>query len=423
VNEPARDGELGLGALLFSGIYYTFADYWDTAHPELWESTTALASFVVALRARTPWQRDAGAGALATLAFMFKFPAGLPALGVAALCAWRAIQERRPAQSPVGEWKSGALAVLAAAGRFLCGVVPVVVLTLLPFLFGGKLATMWEILGVYIFHYAEQAPPVRGVIGWFRIEQGGGLFWASATLGLIAGLLAWERRDRELGFRVAWLALGTVLAFGSVVMQKRYFTYHFVAASSFMAALCALGIRALPRTHGAPSWRAFAFVIALIALAFRLEPATGKGQSYRGHVKALLAYKRGEGTKDAWLGGLERRRTLDSPLYAQHLADQLNRLKQPGDTLCTRGFLTPLYPLTGMTCPSRHIVEENVSTGLPDWKREYRTTLEQHPPTFLVSFSDRPRDLKYLEQRGYKLVYQEHLFRIMSLRGAPAKAK
>jgi hypothetical protein len=306
----------------------------------------------------------------------------------------------------------------------LCGVVPVVALTVVPFLVGGKLSTMWEILGVYIFHYAEQAPPVKGLVGWFRIEQGGGVLLFATALGLTAGLLAWERRDRELGFRVIWLLLGSVLALGSVMMQKRYFTYHFVAIGSFLATLCALGMRAIPRERSAPSWRAFGFVLLMIALAFRLEPATGKGQSYRGHVKGLLAYKRGEIKRDAWLGTLEPRRSLDSPLYAQHLADQLNRLKQPGDTLCTRGFLTPLYPLTGMTCPSRHIVEENVNTGLPDWKREYRTTLEKHPPTFMVTFGDRARDLKYLKEHGYKLVYQEHLFRIMSRRdAAPPKVE
>jgi hypothetical protein len=419
----SRDGEYGLGALVFAGIYYTFFDYWDTAHPELWESTAALAALVVALRARTPWQRDAGAGALATLAFMFKFPAALPALGIALLCALRALAEREPAVGPLAQLLSGGKAVVQAAGRFLCGVVPVVALTVLPFALGGKLATMWEILGVYIFHYAEQAPPVRGIPGWFRIEHGGGLLLVAALLTTAAVSRAQERVDRMGLWQLLWTVLGCLLALGSVVLQARYFTYHFVAVGSFFAALCTLCIRLLPRQRErGPSWATLALTALVIGLAFRLEPTSGKGQSYRAHAKALIAYKTGATDRDALLAPLDKRKSLDSPLYAEHVARAINALKQPGDTLCTRGFLTPLYPLTGLRCTSRHIVEENVPTGLPDWKREYRDALDKRPPTFLVTFSDRPRDVKQLRERGYKVVYQEHLFRVMSLRDAPASS-
>jgi|GEM_PF-7011833 len=415
-----EDGEWGLGALLFSGIYYTFYDYWDTAHPELWMSACALAAFVVALRARTDWSRDAGAGALATAAFMFKYPAALPALGVSALCALRAFQARAPSEGVGGTLRAGSLAVLAAAGRFLCGVFPVIALTLLPFAIGGQLKPMWEILGVYIFHYAEQAPPVRGLPAWFRIEHGGLLFLITFVLSCVAAATARERRDREGSWRLGWLCLGALLALCSVILQKRYFPYHFVAIGSFCAAVCGVSIRLLPRARRAPSWATLGVTALAIAAVFIFAPTSGLGQSYRGYVKSLWAWRRGETDRDAMLRGLNNPRSLDSPLWVEHVAARVNALKQPGDTLCARGFLTPLHPLTQLRCPSRHIVQENVDTGLPDWKREYRETLEQHPPTFVVTFSDRPRDLKYLAERGYTLVYQEHLFRVFSTRPPPA---
>ncbi|MFT3922417.1 MAG: glycosyltransferase family 39 protein [Myxococcales bacterium] len=420
LGEPGQDGEWGLGAMLFSGIYYTFYDYWDTAHPELWMSTCALAAFVVALRARTPWTRDAGAGALATAAFMFKYPAALPALGVSALCALRAYSEREPGEGLAGQVRGGAKAVLWAAGRFLCGVLPVVLLVLLPFVLGGGLKPMWEILGVYIFHYAEQAPPVRGLPAWFRIERGGLLFLLTFVLTSMAAVTVRERRDRDGLWRLSWVAVGAVLALLSVIAQKRYFPYHFVAIGSFCAALCAIAIRIFPRTHGAPSWTTLGVSALVIAGVFYFAPTSGLGQSYRGYVKSLIAYRTGETDRDAMLRGINNPRSLDSPLFVEHVAARINALKKPGDTLCARGFLTPLHPLTGLRCPSRHIVEENVNTGLPDWRREYRETLEKHPPTFMVTFSDRPRDVKYLQDRGYILVYQEHIFRVFSTRPAPA---
>lgn len=419
LGERARDGEWGLGALIFSGIYYTFYDYWDTAHPELFESLCALAAFVVALRARTPWTRDAGAGAVATAAFMFKFPAALPALGVSALCALRAVQEREARTGFVGNVLAGTTAVLLAAGRFLCGVIPVVLLTVLPFAVGGKLAPMWEILGVYIFHYAEQAPPLRALPAWFHLQHGGGLFLISFALAATGGALSLVRRDREGLWRLSWIALGSFLALMSVVLQKRYFSYHFVAIGSFCAALCTIGIRQIPRERTAPSWLTLSATALAIGSVFYLAPTSGGGSSYRAYVTTLYEYRMGKADRDALLRGLMNPRSLDSPLFAEHVATQINQLKRPGDTLCTRGFLTPLYPLTGLRCPSRHIVEENVNTGLPSWKREYRETLEKHPPTFVVTFGDRPRDLKYLRERGYQLVYQEHLFRVLSLRPAP----
>jgi hypothetical protein len=410
--KPAKDGEMGLGALVFSGLYYTFFDYWDTAHPELWESAFTLAGWVAALRARTPWRRDAGTGALATAAFMFKYPAGLPALGMAALCAVRAVRERPAGQNPI-------VALLLAGARTLCGVLPVVFLCVLPFWIGGKLGPMWEILGVYILHYAEQAPALGGVPQWLRIEHGGALLITSFVLSAVTLALARERKDRDAEWRLGWLVLAAILALGSVVLQGRYFTYHFVATGCFWGVLCVLGLRELSHKRGnGPSWRQLGIVLAVIGLAFYAGPrwTSGRNQSYAKFTKDLIAYRRGKLSVEQLYAPFVGRRPLDGVVASMRVAKKLNELKRPGDTLCTRGFLTPLYPRTGMRCTTRHLVEDNVGPGLPDWKREYKDTLERHPPTFLVTFSDRPRDIAYLKSRGYKQAAREGMFVIMSTR-------
>src|SRR5262249_32759821 len=83
---------------------------------------------------------------------------------------------------------------------------------------------------------------------------------------------------------------------------------------------------------------------------------------------------------------------------------QMKRHVRAGDTLCVRGFLTPLYALTGLSCTSRHIVQDIVDTGLPEWPAEYERDLEQMPPSFIVTFVDRTADLRKLKAQGYRPV-------------------
>jgi hypothetical protein len=293
-----------------------------------------------------------------------------------------------------------------------------VVLVVLPFLIGGKLETMWEILGIYIFHYAEQARPSGKLPQWLRVEHGGALLMVTALLTAMTWAVARERKDRGAQWRLFWLFLAAVLAFASVVVQARYFTYHFVVTSSFVAALCVLGLRELARNASAPSWPQLGGVALAIGLAFYAGPrwTSGRDQSYARFTRDLIGYLRGTTPREAMLAPFVGRRPLDSVVYSERVAKRINEFKRPGDTLCTRGFLTPLYPLTGLRCTSRHIVEDNVPTGLPDWKREYKTTLEQRPPTFMVTFSDRPKDVAYLKGRGYKQVAREGMFVILSTR-------
>jgi hypothetical protein len=416
---PGRpvDGWFGLGALVFSGVYYTFFDYWDTAHPELWEGLCLVSAFAVAAHATHPWKRDAGAGALCMAAFMFKYPAALPNIVVIVLVLLRALRAR-PRTEPALK------AALLALCRYACGVLPVLLLVILPFALGGRLETMWEIMYTYIFHYAEKANYTGGVPGFVRIEHAGGLFVLTALSLLWSGVLATERRDRPALERVLFLAAFVLMAAGAVVVQKRFFEYHWVPMSPACAASMLLALTYVPRVSTAPSWLRLGVTTLLVALVALAGPRWIKspGHSYKKHIEDTLAYLGGEIDRDTFLEPYRGRSTLDRRVMLEHVAAKIRAVARPGDTLCSRGFGTAFHPLTKLTCPSRHIVQDNVPAGLPGWNEEYRSTLERTPPTFVVTFSDRPRDVRYLESRGYGVIGREGKFLIMSLRKSPTSA-
>ncbi|MBW2258676.1 MAG: glycosyltransferase family 39 protein [Deltaproteobacteria bacterium] len=78
----------GASVLLMTGFYYTSFDYWHSAQQEVWQAALLLAAVVIAIRDPRPARRALGSGALCGAAFMLKFTAVVPALGVFLLC-WR----------------------------------------------------------------------------------------------------------------------------------------------------------------------------------------------------------------------------------------------------------------------------------------------------------------------------------------------
>jgi hypothetical protein len=397
-----KDGELGAGALLFSGAYYLFFDYWDTAHPELWESGFVLCGLLVARRARAAWARDAGAGALCATGFMFKFPAALPSLAVAALCAARALRERPPARSPIA-------ALFQAGARYLAGALLVFAICVLPYVWTSQLGPMWEVLHDFVRVYTEQAMPPGGVPGFLYFRRGGALLLIAAVLGLGGFLQARAARDREAIESCGWIALGWLMSAASVIAQGRYFAYHFVALAPFCVALCVFGMRQLPSLAPWPSARAWAVIGSGIAALLLIGPhwCTAPSYNYRRYIASLLSYERGEIDRDMYLQAFVGNSPYDRYWRMEHLAKHVQRRARSGDTLCVRGFLTPLYAITGLSCTSRHIVQDIVDTGLPQWPEEYARDLERRPPSFIVTFVDRSNDLHELKRRGYKAIALE----------------
>lgn len=388
------DGAAGAAALLISAVNFSYSDHWNTAHPEFWESLFLMAAAAVALHDHRPARRPFLAGLLCGAAFMFKYTAAVSALAIAAWCGWLVLTDRtQPDRVKRLFW---------AAGFYLLGVLVVFVVCVLPFLVTGNLEPMWEIMFKLILKYRARAPEISGgAASWLRWRYGGTL--ALATGVACAGgfvVLYLKRGSVSLvkWFFLFFLFLTAVL---NVVVQGRYFSYHWVVVFPF-AVLMMLWLmqRAVPRRGSLQLLAA----VALTCGAYFYEPkwATNRYYSYRSHVTNLTEYLQGKRSRDRYIKAFRGKSRHDAYRLLEKVGLAVRERARPGDTLCVRGFSTPIYQITQLRCPSRHVAPWLMNAGFRKWRREYRNDLRKTPPTFIITFLDRKRDVKMLRRRGYR---------------------
>jgi hypothetical protein len=268
---------------------------------------------------------------------------------------------------------------------------------------------MWEVLHDYVRVYAAHALPPGGVPGFLYFRRGGAFLLIACVLGLGGLLQARATRDHEALETGAWLWLAWLAVAGSIIAQGRYFAYHFVALAPFCAALCLYGLRQLPTLAPWPNARAWAAISASLAALLVIGPhwCTAPHYNYGRYIASLLRYRSGEITREQYLKAFLGYSPYDVYARMERVATQVKRRARAGDTLCVRGFLTPLYAITGLSCTSRHVVEDIVDDGLPQWPAEYARDLEQRPPSFIVTFVDRSDDLHALKAQGYRAIALE----------------
>lgn len=404
VGTPRRDGEWGVAAILLSGLYYTFFDYWDTAHPELWEVTLILWAAHVALHEPRHTRRALLCGALGGAAFMVKYPAAIIALPVAILCGLRAMADCR-------SWPQRAIAVTRAAGLYLAGVAAVFLLCVLPFAVTNTLQPMWEILVTLLIRYAGQAPGVPVGPAWIGMSHGGATPIVAGVCVLLGLGLALRRADRDALERGGFVLTLGVAAFASVALQGRYFPYHYVVAAPLMAACMAFGLRLLLPNRTAV---ALGVSVAAVAIAFFAEPrwCTHPKMSYRVHTDRALRYMDGQISRTVFLTAFAGNNYLDHYADHEHIGLEIRKRARPGDALCVRGFAPAIYQVAGLRCPSR-LVMQPFPAGLPRWEIEFQRVLHRARPRFVVSFDDRKRELRILSRLGYRKTPMPTLYALL----------
>lgn len=396
---PRRHGEIGAATFAVSGVYYTCFDFFDAAHPELWQGFFMLWSGWVIVRApggRVSAGRALAAGAIACVAVTFKHVAAFTGVLCGLAIVLMALSRRAPIDA------------LRGAGAFTLGVAVVLALTMLPFAMTGTFDAFWEVMVEFILDYAGQGSRrAIGVPRWLFPEYGL-IVVVVCAMSLLAGLAAARaarnRRELRTGVWVSTLLLG---ATGSVLVQKRVlsdpgFTYHFVVLAPFLALALAWGLRRVWPRSGLTQ---LGVVVAVIGGLFLYGPrfTFGPEWSYRREWPAFWGYLRGELTEEEYHAP-HRAGRLESHLRLTELAREIDAAARPGDTLCVDGFVTELYPLTGLRCPSRFIIGDLVGAGVGRrhrWPAEYESMFDHTPPTFFVTFPDRRRP-RELVHRGYR---------------------
>jgi hypothetical protein len=392
-----RRGELGLAAVLVSGIHYTYFDWSDTGHPELWQAFFMMASLWVI--ARLPDGRPSvGAalisGALAGTAVMFKHTAVVT--GFAAGVAFVVLGYR----------DRGVRRSLAMAGLYSAGVFLAMGAFLVPFALTGTLDVVWEVLVERILKYAETSPEPDSFVPPWMSWRVGGVAVSLGAIGLVSGLAVAgrlnDRRERVLGW---WIATGTLLTFASVLIQVRAlvsdtFAYYFVVVGPFLALCLCWGLR---QRFARSVQKRLLFAVLVVALGFAWGPEWSHSDdwSYRKEWASWLEWMRGASTREEHIAHYGPPDRLGSYARQERVGRWIRRRARPGDTLCVQGFTVAIYEVAGLRCPSRHFADVSAYQGLPGWMEEHKRVLRESPPTFFVTFSDRRRQIRRLTAHGY----------------------
>lgn len=407
-----HDGELGCAALLLFGIHYTFFDYWDVSHPESWVAWLNVAAALVVQRSGHPHRRAFYAGLLGGAAFMCKYTGAAIALPVAMYCGLRAVRDAGPLRAtPQGYLvRTRLVALLSAALLYLLGVACVFALCIVPFLWLDAFGPMWEVLYTFTTRYVERAPGAGQHELWIGWSYGGPALVVGSLAPVLGLLLQLARKRWQASLRGLLLLSLLAGAVVSVWIQQRFFNYHFTVLSPFLAGGILYLLQAVGVTRFAPPLR-LATALGLLGLALYCEPQAGTDPSYSylKHVHSVQRYLAGELDRHSYLQPFRGQNRLDRYWIHETVGLAIRARKQPGDTLCVRGFAPAIYQVSGLRCPSRHVIETS-SARLPNWGSEFTDTIEQQRPRFLVSFSDRRWALQRYMRLGYRPQRMPSLF-------------
>lgn len=388
----------GACALAIAAFHYTAFDWWHTAQLEVW---AALAMFLSLRRSlAVPTVRGALlAGVFGGLAFMVKFPAGVFAL-VVGVAAGIGIARRE------GLLRGGAAILVYGVGATL-----VILACLVPWLIDGSLATLWDILVGYNRAYLEKkqsllpAPEFVANYALPYVIAGG----VAVLVGAGAALGAKRPHSLVRGALLVTLAGAAVV---TVVMQGKFYAYHWSVGVPFAVAATAWGLGEILAAAGTGR-RARRLALGLAALlatvGYAWNPPWGHhlGWSYPTHVASTWNLVTGQISRGTFLQPFRFRADKEFGMAdVERVGRYIRERARPGDTLYVHAFEPALYNLTDLRCPSRFEVqfpfeEKRVAYKKEEWRREHESKLSEEPPTFWVVGERNRMERRKLKGWGY----------------------
>jgi Dolichyl-phosphate-mannose-protein mannosyltransferase len=375
----------GFLAAALAILAHTQLEFWHTAQPESFGGM--LTVFALLLTAYPEGERAPGPRALFLAGVLFGM-AGLPkpplAGGGAVLALWLGHREWQSRPDAARRERLRALvkpALLIAAG----GVTPMV-LTALWFLKKGALSDLHQVLFVFTPHYTK--------LGWEGSTLGGMFYWgfsewliaycSSVAIGLLLalGFGAGAKEKR-------WLALflGVVAIHGAgVVMQAKFFPYHWGATWPVTAVVAAFGFQKLRRRlEGWGKLGAALFGAAVILSCFGRSATKDTEESFFKRCLRRVEIARG-GFKDRTM--LDRLSTVADVNAADNraVADYL-REKVPADRpVFVWGFEPAIYDMADRRPASRFLynVPQRVHWSKAPMRETLLRDLAANPPAAVV---------------------------------------
>lgn len=381
VREAPPRGRIGLSLALVSVVYYLPFDFWSTAQCESFCSMFSVVAACASLRSERSTRAGFYVGLASTMGVLFKPTVALVAVGNALVLAL-ALQGRRASR---GDYAKATLGMVAGIA------LPVVVL-IGYFASKGALVPMHEALVVTNRQYLLAGRYVHGtgetsraiLFGVFAFQA---LLLICVNVLLFRGSRAILRRTRAESLPYIAAGIGLLTSIVSVVVQLKFFTYHWVSTVGFVA--LTLVVLAADLDRGRASRRRGAWLGAVVAVALL---ATGGRQSSRLLYTAKTAVHAMTTGDDEPLTQMFAVEGYYSFYDSREAARWVKAHASPGDTLVVRGFEPQIYMESGLRYGGRFfestwITQKRFSTLTGVNAIEDYAFFKSSPPRWVVAFN------------------------------------
>jgi hypothetical protein len=328
---------------------------------------------------------------------LFKLTAVLAAVPLLAMVL--AVTRKAPIEArvrAVASFAAGSVTPVAAVGVYFAASG------------GGGALVEWLL---YLPHYARAPLDVEWVrkIGPEMLLARCGTWFGLLGVPILAGLRA-EMGGEDSERRTATWATGLLLAgVLSIVVQRRYFSYHPVVLGPLLVLAAAPGLSLwLRKDHALTGLGTGAVVVGTF---FSGPTWTGNEfTTYRSYVlDAWFPFIRGRKPREDFV------RSFGGPFqYAYQVNEAVAALiddQAPArtDRLHVRGYDTTIYTLTGLFSPSRFFMEAPLGDYFvayrPEWADEHERALHgASAPRFFVTQTSADGDIRALMRDGYGLL-------------------
>lgn len=379
---------VGLFAGALASQVHAQLDFWHTAQPETFGATLTIWGLVLSARGvESNARRRAlllwlGAGVLFGIAGLMKPPLAGAGAVVAILVAAREIVRAR------GWAKSDGLrSWIPVAGMALGGVAPTA-LTLVWFASTGALGDLHQVLFVFTPEYTkiswqhQSVPPMAyyGVVEWLTS-------YSSALLAGMICLLAFRPTKSELPGVIAILGCIAIHIVG-IVMQAKFFPYHWGATFPLTAILAALGFEkalTFASRRGTLGLVGFTALFAVAAYTKCEAPNFGEGSfAHRTRLRLQLLVNPPADATTAWdeLACIADVDAVQNRAVANYVAAHT----KPDDPLFVWGFECAIYDLSDRPLASKFIynVPQRAIWSAAPMQEALMGDLRETPPAAIV---------------------------------------
>ena len=382
-----RDAALAAG--LAVPFFYYQIDYWTTAQTDGWMTLPSAIAVWAVLRGGRALEHDRrrailnwiGAGASAGVAVLFKYTAGLIGLPMLLALAWVRASYRHRVWLGLPAMLLGGLLTLGACWAWLSS--------------GGAWDAFMDIqlgLASYIGHRADLSDIRRTLYWLFSLERTKTdlvpLVW-TPFVALVPALITARPKNPASWLGWALVAGWWLIAFGNVLVQGKFYDYHYLPLLAPSALVTGLGFSALLRLPLAripkPGLRA-AMVAGLISVAIAATPMGGRA------VELARVTVGGQTIEEYVASRSEYALSLYNVGEIRAVADLIEATTTPEQRVFVWGYAPTIYVRAQRHAVSRFLYNFPLRT---EWRNaEYKAELmrelrAQPPDVFVVASEDR----------------------------------